>query len=114
MNEECFFSLDRLVEFGLGVNIAGQMIRMMNESLSQMYVPGADRPVNRQPDMYYAIIDNHQAGSFSECELSKMASENKISSTTYIWKPGMAAWKMASEIPEVLRIVALTPPVFPK
>lgn len=114
MNEDCFFSLDRLVEFGLGVNVAGQMIKMMNESLQQMYVPGADNPINRQVDVYYAIIDNHQIGPFSECELSKMASENTISSKTYIWKPGMAAWKTASEIPEVLRIVALSPPVFPK
>lgn len=114
MNDDSFFSVDRLVEFGLGINVASQMIKMMNEGLQQMYVPGADNPIKQQATVYYAILDNQQAGPFSESELSRLAADNKISASTYIWKPGMATWKLASDIPDVLRIVALAPPVFNK
>jgi len=114
MNDDSFFSIDRLVEFGLGINVASQMIKMMNESLQQMYVPGAENPMRQQNSVYYAILDEHQVGPFSESELARMAAENKISASTYIWKPGMISWKLASDVPEVLRIVALAPPAFNK
>lgn len=114
MNDDNFFSLDRLVEFGLGINVAGQMVKMMNETLQQMYVPGAENPIRQPSSVYYAIIDERTTGPFSECELSRMAAENKISASTCIWKPGMASWKTASDIPEVLRLVALAPPSFNK
>lgn len=114
MNNDSFFSVDRLVEFGLGINVASQMIKMMNESLQQMYVPGADNPIRQQSSVYYAILDDQQTGPFSESELSRLVAENKISASTYIWKPGMTAWKVASDIPDVLRIVALAPPAFNK
>lgn len=112
MNDNNFFSLDRLVEFGLSVNIAGQMIKMMNESMSQMYVPGADNAFRQQTSLLYAIVDGDRIGPISESEFTHLVSSNKVNAQTYVWKPGMSAWKQASEIPEVLRLVALTPPEF--
>lgn len=106
MNEDSFFSINRLVEFGIGVNIASQMVKMMNESIQQMSVPGADNDVKRQYTIYYAVLDGCIGGPFSPSELAKMVSVNKITASTYIWKPGMVSWKLASEIPEVLSVVA--------
>lgn len=115
MNDDSFFSVDRLVEFGLGVSIASQMVKMMNDSIQQMYVPGTDNNMVRiNNDIYYVIVDGDQVGPLSQIELSQMATNKKIDSSTYVWKPGMTGWKMASEVPEVLRIVALTPPSFNK
>lgn len=114
MNNDSFFSLDRLLEFGLGVNIANQMIKTMNDSLQQMYVPGADRQIRQDSSIFYVIIDGQQAGPFSETELSRMAAANKISADTYVWKPGMASWAQASGVPEILKLVALAPPEFNK
>lgn len=114
MNEESFFSMNRLVEFGLGVNIASQMIKMMNDSLQQMYVPGADNQFVQRSVMYYAILDGKQSGPFSENEVAQLIVQKQISADTYMWKPGMPAWKLVSEMPDVLRIVALTPPEFKK
>ena len=31
---------------------------------------------------------------------------------TYIWKPGMTSWQIAEKLPEILRLVALSPPPF--
>lgn len=112
MNDNNFFSLDRLVEFGLSVNIATQMIKVMNESMSQMYVPGADNSFRQPASLLYAIVDGNRIGPMSEGEFMQLISQNKVDSTTYVWKPGMPAWKQASEVPEVLRLVALTPPEF--
>ena len=39
MTEDSFFSIDRLVEFGMGLTMAQQMIKMMNESMQNMYIP---------------------------------------------------------------------------
>ena len=41
MDDQSFFSIDRLVEFGLGMGIAQQMVGMMNQYMQQMYVPGS-------------------------------------------------------------------------
>ncbi len=41
MNDNNFFSVDRLVEFGMGMAMAQQMVNMMNQSMKQMYVPGS-------------------------------------------------------------------------
>jgi hypothetical protein len=96
------------------MSVATQMTRMMNESLSQMRVPGADNPMAQPSNLYYAILDGSQAGPFSEAEILHLISEKKITPSTYMWKPGMMGWKLVSEFPDVLRLVALTPPAFKK
>jgi hypothetical protein len=35
-----------------------------------------------------------------------------VSKETYIWMPSLSNWKMAEQIPEVLKLVALAPPPF--
>lgn len=114
MNDDNFFSVNHLIEFGLEVNVASQMIQMMNESMQQMRTPGADNKMIRPNALYYAILDDKQAGPFSECDVARLVSEKKINASTYMWKPGMPTWHHVSEMPDVLRIVALTPPVFTK
>lgn len=114
MNENSFFSIDRLVEFGLSVNVANQMVKMMNMSMQQMYVPGSDNKMNSIEPLYYALINDNQVGPFSECEVVRLLAENKISANTYMWRPGMLSWLQVSEMPDVLRLIALTPPEFKK
>ena len=52
MDNDSFYSLDRLIEFGLGINIANQMIKVMNDSFQQMYVPGADNPMKQPSSLF--------------------------------------------------------------
>lgn len=47
-------------------------------------------------------------------ELSRLIAEKKIVKETYIWKPGMSQWKLAENITELLRLVAITPPPIPE
>lgn len=105
--------MDRLVEFGLGMGVAQQMVRTMNESMTNMHVPGAMNAIEKtQQASFYVIIEGKQAGPFSENELSQLIAEKKVVNETYIWMPKLPDWKMAEQIPEVLKLVALAPPPF--
>lgn len=115
MDDNSFFSINRLVEFGMGMAVAQQMVKSMNESMKDMHVPGAMNPMEKpEQKFFYAMIEGNQAGPFSEQELSRLIAEKKIVNETYIWMPSLPDWKMAEQIPEVLKLVALAPPPFSK
>lgn len=114
MDDSNFFSINRLVEFGMGLAVAQQMVKSMNTSLENMHVPGAMNPMqNQKQSFFYAVIDGNQMGPFTEQELSRLIAEKKIVKETYVWMPGMPNWEIAEKIPEVLKLVALTPPPMP-
>ena len=109
-----FYSMDKLVEFGMSMTIANQMATSMNQAIRQMDVPGAGKSMPAQNEqIYYAVLDGKQSGPYSLTELSRLIMDKKIVKETYIWKPGMDQWDLAENIEEVLRMVALTPPPIP-
>ena len=114
MNDDNFFSMNRLVEFGMGMAVAQQMVNTMNSAMTNMHVPGSMNPMQTvvATQFYYAIIEGNQAGPFSEQELSRLIAEKKIVKETYIWKPGLPKWEIAEKLPEILKLVALAPPPF--
>ncbi|MDR3356989.1 MAG: DUF4339 domain-containing protein [Spirochaetaceae bacterium] len=109
-DEHSFYSIDRLVEFGMGMAIAQQMVQSMNQSMQSMRIPGAGNPMPAPARVYYAVLEGKQAGPFSETELVRLINDKKLSKETYIWYPGLPGWKTAENIPEILRLVVLTPP----
>ncbi len=113
MNDDSFFSINRLVEFGMGMALAQQMVKTMNSAMTNMYVPGSMNQMQTAvPQFYYAMIEGNQSGPFSEQELSRLIAEKKIVKETYIWKPGLPNWEIAEKLPEILKLVALAPPPF--
>ncbi len=113
MNDDSFFSINRLVEFGMGIAVAQQMVKTMNDAMSNMHIPGSMNPMQApQQQFYYAVIDGNQTGPFSERELARLIAEKRIVKETYIWKPGLPKWEVAEKLPEILKLVALSPPPF--
>jgi hypothetical protein len=117
MNEYSFYSVDRLLEFGMSMAIAQQMVKSMNDMMANMHIPGFmnfSRPSeqNNPNNIFYAIIDGKQEGPFSETEFARLITNKKVVKETYVWKPGMTNWQLAEKIPSVLQIVAVTPPKF--
>ena len=113
MNDDSFFSINRLVEFGMSNVIAQEMVKTMNNAITDIHVPGSMNPMQSgQQQFYFAIIENKAAGPFSEQELSRLILEKKIFKETYIWKPGLTNWQIAEKLPEVLKLIALSPPPF--
>lgn len=108
-----FYSIDRLVEFGLGMAMARQMIDVMNESMRSMYVPGSIQSMPQPMAVsqnYYVVMDGNAVGPLDEKELSQLISQRKVDKNTLAWIPGMTGWMPIEQIPAVLKIVALTPP----
>lgn len=118
MDESSFYSIDRLVEFGLTLGVATQMASSMNASLQAMQVPGARNSM--QPNvlaedqpLFYAVLDGKSVGPLATSELSRLIAEKRVTKETYVWRPGMPDWQLAENVPEVLKLVALTPPPVP-
>ncbi len=109
MNEQSFFSIDRLVEFGLGMGLAQQMVGMMNQYMQSMYVPGSIQSMP-MPQIYYVAIDGQQVGPLNDSELSQLIIQKKINKDTLSWVPGMVGWKPIEQVPAILKVIALTPP----
>ncbi len=106
--ENSFNSIERLVEFGLGIGIAQQMIRTMNHAMANMSVAGAGNTF-LSPDsaFFYAVVDNLQIGPLSENEITELIINKSIDRSTLIWKVGAPAWKTAENIPEVNKLILM-------
>lgn len=113
MNEDSFFSTNRLMEFGMSLAVAQQMVQTMNSAMNNMHISGAMNVMQPESQQfYYAMIEGKQAGPFSESELSRLITDKKVVKETYIWKPGLVHWEIAEKLPEILKLVALSPPPF--
>lgn len=114
MNDNSFYSIDRLVEFGMGMAMAQQMVRMMNETMQTMYVPGSPQNMQAPQSLpIYVAIDGQPVGPLKEQDFSNLVAQHKVSKDTLAWTPGMANWKPIEEIPSMLQIIALAPPPLP-
>ena len=118
MDNDNFYSIERLVEFGLGLGVAQQMVQSMNHALRNTYLPGTMNSMNamevagRTAHAFFVILDGKQAGPFSEEELMRLIAQGTVNKASYVWKPGMPDWAHCENVPEVLRLVALCPPPF--
>ena len=111
MDNQSFFSLDRLVEFGLGMGVARQMVNVMNESMRSMHTPGAQNSMQpASSKIYYVAIDGRALGPLNDSELMLLIAQKKVNKSTLTWMPGMRGWTAIENVPEVLKVVALTPP----
>lgn len=108
MNSE-FYSIDRLVEFGLSLAVSQQMIAAMNQAFQQMYVPGSMQSMPA-PNIIYVVVDGKSVGPMGEFDFVRLLESGKVTKDTLAWVPGMPAWKPIEEIPAILKLVALTPP----
>lgn len=111
MDNNNFFSIDRLVEFGLSLAVAQQMTQTMNQTMKDMHVPGAMNPMQpKSPNSFHVVLDGKQAGPFSEQEMMRLISEHHVTKDSLAWMPGMPSWQPIEKIPQVLRLVALALP----
>ena len=115
MNDSDFFSVDKLVEFGLGLAISQQMVASMNYTINNSITPGASHvpTPNLSAELFFFALENQAMGPFSGKETLDLIQKGKINKETLAWKPGNAAWKKIEEMPEILKYIALVPPQLP-
>lgn len=114
-----FSSLDKLVEFGMGVSIATQMMNTMNHVIAQTAYPatGYNPGVIKKDDApavpedaqkkYYIVSDERVAGPMSATDVVALVKKGVVTEKTFCWFPGLNAWKLAGDIPEVHKLILL-------
>ena len=114
MNENSFFSIDRLMEFGMGMAMAQQMVLVMNQSMQQMYIPGSIQSMpTSQLQSIYVAVNGSPVGPLTECEFSRLVAEKKVTKDSLAWMPGMIGWQPIEQVPAILKVIALAPPPIP-
>jgi hypothetical protein len=110
MSDDSFSSLDKLMEFGLGMGIAQQMVNTMNQTMANMQVPGVNTAVNpmvNDGSGYFVLIDNVQAGPFNEAELVQFVKNGKLTGDTLVWRRGMSGWSFAKNCCDINKLLVL-------
>lgn len=105
-----FSTIDHLVEFGMGMAIAQQMVNTMNHCISNMQVPGAGNYLNQgglTSPQYHILVNDAVAGPFAEGELSTLAKAKSLTPDTMVWRSGMRGWMQAKNVPDVQKIIML-------
>lgn len=115
-----FSSIDRLLEFGMGISLARQMINTMNSTMTNMCVPGVNAqstgsiiPNQTSATLpssfpsWYVVVDEKMAGPMSDNEVYTLVNRRKIQQTTLFWRQGMKSWMMAQDIPEINKYLLL-------
>lgn len=114
-----FSSLDKLMEFGIGMGIATQMMNTMNSVIARTAMPGVGinpgvsvgpekvKDEAKKQEGYYVVFEERIAGPLSEQEMSKLIKEKKLNNKTFCWKTAQYAWRFAEDIPEVNKLLLL-------
>lgn len=106
-----FSTIDHLVEFGMGMAIAQQMVNTMNHCIGSMQIPGTGNALSqgKASVQYHILVNNAVAGGFSAEELATLAKAKSLTPDTMVWRPGMSGWMQAKNVPEVQKIILLNP-----
>ena len=114
MDDQSCFYIDRLVDFGLGMGVANQMVGIMNQYMRTMDIPGSIQQLQRTVSpIYYVAIDRQPIGPLNDGEMASLISQKKVTKDTLAWMPGMMGWQPIEKVPAILKIVALAPPPLP-
>jgi len=108
MNND-FSSIERLMEFGMGLAVAQQMVATMNHAIGNMAVPGAGAPIHQSVE-YYTVVDGAQAGPLNEEEFRTLIERGAVTADSLIWHRGLTAWKQIKDVPEAHKWILLSNP----
>lgn len=104
-----FNSIDRLMEFGLSMAVATQMVNTMNSVMSDMTFAGQNSSLNTLPtqEEYYIVFDGKMCGPMCENELITLVKNGSLTKDTLCWTTHLTGWTCAKDIPQILKLILL-------
>lgn len=102
--------MDRLMEFGLGMSMAQQMVGLMNQAMLSMQIPESAMPIRSKTIEWYVALNGKACGPYSENEVKALLLEKKVTKTTLVWCVGMKEWQTVESTPDVLKLILQLPP----
>jgi hypothetical protein len=110
--DDNFNSIERLMEFGMSMAVAQQMIQTMNHAIQNVVTPQFNQvnvPLPKHVQVY-ALVNDIPQGPFTEQEFIGHILANRVNKETLIWIHGMSGWMQAQQVQEVSKLFALMPP----
>lgn len=107
MKEDSGDFIQKMLELGIGLSMVQQMPAMMKgvfPSNEPAMVNNNQKPIAAS---YYIVVDGKQAGPFSDDEMQKMVKANLVGEETLVWRQGMQAWKKATEVAEINKLLLM-------
>lgn len=98
----------------LGGSVGSGMAGMMNNMISGV-ATSTPQTINQTPPpipstKYSIAINGKTEGPYELQQLQAMALNNEITSTTYVWKPGMEKWMSIEDVQELTHVLSFMPP----
>jgi len=111
-NDSNFNSIEKMMEFGMSMAVAQQMMQIMNHAMSNIKTPelkniNVPLPVQKQ---FFALVNNIPQGPFSESELTGHIISGNVQKSTMVWISGMPSWMPADQVMDVNKLFAFLPP----
>src|SRR5262249_38616932 len=96
------------VGLGAGIAMGAQMMNNMGAGAGAMPppIPGAAG--------FHVAVGQSQSGPFDLGALRQQASSGAFTRDSLVWKPGMAQWVKAGEVPELASVFGNVPPPIPR
>jgi membrane protease subunit (stomatin/prohibitin family) len=98
---------------GIGAGLGAGVV-MANQMSEAMRGVGSGGPPPLPASGFFLGIDGKQAGPFDLATLTQKARDGVLTRATLVWKPGMANWAAADNVPELKDLLATVPPPLPK
>lgn len=94
----------------MGGAVGGTMSNMMGNMMQGMNQPQPPAPPASAIAQYHVANNGQQAGPYTMEQLRQMVTTGGLTRETYVWKQGMGAWEMATNVPEVAGLFGCVPP----
>ena len=111
-NDNNFNSIERLMEFGMSMAVAQQMMQTMNHAMQKMNTPQFENvnvPLPQQKH-FYALVNDIPQGPFTESELTHHIVAGRVQKSTMVWLHGLPSWMPAEQVLDVNKLFSLVPP----
>ena len=104
-----FDSIDRLMEIGLSMAVATQMVNTMNSIMNNISYAGQNSSLNTIPpqEEYYIVFDGKMCGPMYEQDLVTLVKNGSLTKDTLCWTTHLTGWIYAKDIPQILKLILL-------
>ena len=109
-NDNNLISIEKMMEFGMSMAVAQQMMQTMNHAMSNMQTPQFKNVNMPAPKQVYALVNDIPQGPFTESELTGHIVAGRVQKTTMVWLQGMPSWMPAEQVMDVNKLFGLVPP----
>lgn len=114
MGDDSKLSVNNMVEFAMGLSMASLFTNAMSTTM-QNTARSLNNDQVAAPYKYIHVVVNGQSkGPLAIGEIVSMIQSGDITMDSYMWKPGMAEWKMAKDITDIGLNFEAVPPQMPK